>query len=73
MISVRLLECLTPIMQKMEVISAGSVPLKPLNHRFSALLEERISKRDGNSAKKLIRAAGCPAVHYFPLLFESRI
>ena len=47
MISVRLLECLTPIMWKMDVMSVGEGPLSkkvPLFESYLPLLEERISK-----------------------------
>ena len=47
MISVRLLECLTPIMWKMDVMSVreGFLPKKvPLFESYLSLLEERISK-----------------------------
>ena len=47
MISVRLLECITPIMWKMDVMSVGEGPLSkkvPLFESYLPLLEERISK-----------------------------
>ena len=47
MISVRLLECLTPIMWKMDIMSVGEGPLSkkvPLFESYLPLLEERISK-----------------------------
>ena len=48
MIFVRPLECLTPIIWKMDVMSVGEGPLSkkvPLFESYLPLLEERISKR----------------------------
>ena len=54
MISVRLLECLTPIMWKMDVMSVGEGPLKK-GCRFSKVIyhywRSAFQKRDGNSGE----------------------
>ena len=58
MISVRLLECLTPIMWKMDVMSVGEGPLSKkgatFRKLFTTILGSAFQKRDGNRGEKLI-------------------